>query len=73
MSRIQIFSRIAVSYWNDTGMTLEFGASAVTTFRTVSGGARAVITSVATAIVGVGRVGAGVGLSMQTMLRFGSV
>ena len=54
-------------------MTREFGALAVTTFRMVSGGERVVITSAGTTTVGVGPVGAGVGLSMPTMPRFGSV
>ena len=73
MSRIPIFLGTAVSSWSVTDMTLEFGALVVTTFKTVSGGERVVITSAATTIAGGGRVGAGVGLSMPTMPRFGRV
>ena len=73
MSRIPIFLCTAVSSWSVTGMTPEFGALAVTIFRTVPGGERAVITSAGTTTAGVGPVGAGVGLSMPTMPRFGSV
>ena len=52
-------------------MTPEFGALAVTTFKTVSGGERAVITSVATTIAGDGRVGGAAGHFMPIMQKFG--
>jgi hypothetical protein len=54
-------------------MTPEFGALAVTTFKTVSGGERAVITSVATTIAGVGLLGEGAGHNMLTTMKFGNV
>ena len=52
-------------------MTPEFGALAVITSRTAFGEERAVITSVAITIAGVGRVGEGVGLSTHTMNGYG--
>ena len=54
-------------------MTLEFGALVVTTFRTVSGVERAVITSAGITIAGVGQVGGAAGVFMPVMPRFGSV
>ena len=73
VSHIPIFFPTAASSWTATGMTLEFGVSAVTTSRMVSGEEMVVITSAGTTTAGVGPVGAGVGLSMPTMPRFGSV
>ena len=72
MSRIPIFLGTAVSSWSATGMTLEFGALAVTTFRTVSGGERAVITSAGTTIAGVGQVGGAAGILTAIMSSYGS-
>ena len=52
-------------------MTLEFGALAVTTFRTVSGVERAVITSAGTTIAGVGQVGGAAGILTAVMPSYG--
>ena len=52
-------------------MTLEFGALVVTTFKTVSGGERAVITSAGTTIAGVGQVGAAAGILIAVMPSYG--
>ena len=52
-------------------MTLEFGALAVTTFRMVSGVERAVITSAATTIAGVGQVGGAAGSLTAVMPGYG--
>ena len=73
MSRIPIFLGTAVSSWSATGMTPEFGALAVTIFKTVSGGERAVITLVAITIAGVGLLGEGAGHNMLTIMKFGNV
>ena len=52
-------------------MTLEFGALAVTTFRTVSGGERVVITSAAITTAGVGQVGGAAGILTAVMQIYG--